>query len=96
MSLYEDIIMRHDIISLEQETITYEPLLINLVCRSLRSFSVSKTVLSHKNQWNEMFDKAGHDCLSSFPVPFIIVIRNGKIVWKVAWIGYYLRLNLSS
>ena len=26
----------------------------------------------------------------------IIVIRNGKIVWKVVWIEYYLRLNLSS
>ena len=25
-----------------------------------------------------------------------IVIRNGKIVWKVVWIGYYLQLNLSS
>ena len=25
-----------------------------------------------------------------------IVIGNGKIVWKVAWIKYYLRLNLSS
>ena len=25
-----------------------------------------------------------------------IVIRNGKIVWKVVWIEYYLRLNLSS
>ena len=27
---------------------------------------------------------------------FIIVIRNGKIIWKVVWIEYYLRLNLSS
>ena len=27
---------------------------------------------------------------------FNIVIRNGKIVWKVVWIEYYLRLNLSS
>ena len=26
----------------------------------------------------------------------IIVIRNGKIVWKVVWIEHYLRLNLSS
>ena len=26
----------------------------------------------------------------------IIVIRNRKIVWKVAWIGYYLQLNVSS
>ena len=25
-----------------------------------------------------------------------IVIINGKIVWKVAWIGYFLRLKLSS
>ena len=25
-----------------------------------------------------------------------IVIRNGSIVWKVVWIEYYLRLNLSS
>ena len=25
-----------------------------------------------------------------------IVIRNGKLVWKVVWIGYCLRLNLSS
>ena len=25
----------------------------------------------------------------------IIVIRNGKIVWKVVWIEYYLRQNLS-
>ena len=25
---------------------------------------------------------------------FSIVIRNGKIVWKVVWIDYYLRLNL--
>ena len=25
-----------------------------------------------------------------------LVIRNGKIVWKVVWIEYYLRLNLSS
>ena len=25
-----------------------------------------------------------------------IVIRNGKIVCKVVWIKYYLRLNLSS
>ena len=25
---------------------------------------------------------------------YSIVIRNGKIVGKVAWIGYYLRLNL--
>ena len=25
-----------------------------------------------------------------------IVIRNGKIVWKVVWIEYYLRLNLNS
>ena len=25
----------------------------------------------------------------------IIVIRNGKAVWSVAWIEYYLRLNLS-
>ena len=24
-----------------------------------------------------------------------IVIRNEKIVWKVVWIEYYLRLNLS-
>ena len=28
--------------------------------------------------------------------PKNIVIRNGKIVWKVVWIEYYLRLNLSS
>ena len=25
---------------------------------------------------------------------FSIVIRNEKIVWKVVWIDYYLRLNL--
>ena len=25
----------------------------------------------------------------------IIVIRNGKIVWKIVWIEYYLRQNLS-
>ena len=25
-----------------------------------------------------------------------IVIRNGKIVWKVVWMEYYLKLNLSS
>ena len=29
-------------------------------------------------------------------VYIIIVIRNGKMVWKVIWIEYYLRLNLSS
>ena len=23
----------------------------------------------------------------------IIVIRNGKIAWKVVWVEYYLRLN---
>ena len=27
---------------------------------------------------------------------YFIVIRNEKIVWKVVWIEYYLRLNLSS
>ena len=26
---------------------------------------------------------------------YFIVIRNEKIVWKVVWIDYYLRLNLS-
>ena len=26
---------------------------------------------------------------------FTIVMRNGKIVWKVVWIEYYLQLNLS-
>ena len=25
-----------------------------------------------------------------------IAIRNGKIVWNVVWMEYYLRLNLSS
>ena len=25
----------------------------------------------------------------------VIVIRNGKIVWKLVWIEYYLRQNLS-
>ena len=29
-------------------------------------------------------------------VYIITVIRNGKIAWKVVWIEYYLRLNLSS
>ena len=33
---------------------------------------------------------------SYFEQRFTIVIKNGKIVWKIVWIEYYLRLNLSS
>ena len=29
-------------------------------------------------------------------IKLTIVIRNGKIVWQVVWIEYYLRLDLSS
>ena len=40
---------------------------------------------------NDKFDQVLDKVMS-----LTIIIRNGRIVWKVVWIKYYLRLNLSS
>ena len=40
---------------------------------------------------NDKFDQILDKVMS-----LTIIIRNGRIVWKVVWIKYYLRLNLSS
>ena len=40
---------------------------------------------------NDKFDQVLDKVMS-----LTTIIRNGRIVWKVVWIKYYLRLNLSS
>ena len=44
---------------------------------------------------NEVQCKSAVNLNESLVVSLNIVIRNGKTVWKVVWIEYYLRLNLS-
>ena len=52
-------------------------------------------------KWNTATDRARRAdekkwvILSSY-LGYFIVIRNKKIVWKVVWVEYYFRLNLST
>ena len=45
--------------------------------------------------WSRRADEKNGAILSSYH-GYFIAIRNEKIVWKVDWIEYYFRLNLSS
>ena len=55
----------------------------------LSSSTLSSKKHSKNTRHSKNVQKNKYVCLN-------IVIRNGKIVWKVTWIEYYLRLNLSS
>ena len=68
-------------------------------CR-LHYFSNKKHVVLIRlflwKNWDVNIWKNKTNIIKSIRVCKTIVIRNGRIIWKVVWIEYYLQLNLSS
>ena len=67
------------------------------------SFQTNISYFQHSNYFRVLSQAKNNDELVSTLLILYtalkrrgIVIRNGKLVWKVVWIEYYLRLNLSS